>query len=57
MYSKRQVARGIRLGAEGRGELVPGIKKHMSGQRVNQDPSIVSSALDAFQLQCIALGL
>ncbi len=31
MYSKRQVARGIRLGAEGRGELVPGIKKHMSG--------------------------
>jgi hypothetical protein len=31
---------------------------HLSDLRgVNQDPSIFSSALDAFQLQCIALGL
>jgi hypothetical protein len=30
---------------------------HVDGKRVNQDPRIVSFALDAFQLQCVALGL
>jgi hypothetical protein len=30
---------------------------NLSDFGVNQDPSIVSFALDTFQLQCIALGL
>jgi len=30
---------------------------HLYGKRVYQDPRIVSFALDAFQLQCVALGL
>ncbi len=33
MYSKRQVARGIRRGAAGWAELVPEIKKDLSDKR------------------------